>query len=380
MKIFMLVAALVMGVVSSTTTYAAPAGKPFLRGVISPTDLANRIEQSLSENPKGTKIIDPELCMKNGSCATPLNYLEMFQESDPGAHLTKVSQVPDFLRSLRVVDGPPGEYWVACLKKSEGKKGTYTPVLHCLSRRFKPDEKAWIDTNTKRIILASDCTNPVEKEIPPKACVEIHVPTRPGDSAIRFAILGPAAVRDDCIAVKRAGETDFENWWPDECADVRCNFSEDAQFMHQPVQRIGSYVPVSGEHIFRVPANFAAKDSPYAVALCLDRGEFGNPGDAPKEPKAPTMPVAGEDPAIYALKFEAYTEYLEAHQSWRDDYNAWRGRYIAWRDAWIAGHSDTINVVWYGYRGNVATVYYTKDDVPPGMPVMYFPWGEYKAQ
>lgn len=380
MKVIMIVAALMLSVATVSTVDATPAGKPFLRGVISPSDLANRIEQSLWENPTGTSIIDRELCMKNGSCANPLNYLEMFQESDPGANLTKVAEIPGFLRTLKVVDGPPGEYWVACLKPTDGKKGVYTPVLHCLSRRFKPGEKAWIDTKTKRIVLASDCTNPVEKEIPPKACKEIRVPTMLTESALRSVILGPHPVRDDCFAVKRAGEKDFENWWPNECDDARCNFEDVAAFMHQPVQLIGSYVPVAGEHIFRVPASFADPNSSYSVAFCIDRGEFGDPGVEPKKPIEPERPVQGEAPALYVKKYKVYMAYLDEYQVWSDQFTVWRARYIVWRDKWIAGHSDSIIVVPAGYRGDVAQVYYERKDVPADMPIMYFPFGEYKAE
>lgn len=367
--VIVVVAALIVWAATISAVQAAPVGKPFLRGAASPADLADRIERSLGRNPDGTNIIDPELCMKNGSCASPLNYLEMFQESDPEAHLTKVDEIPGFLRTLQVVDGPPGEYWVACLKKVKGKRGAYRPVLHCLSRRFKPGEKAWVDTKTKKIVLASDCTNPVEKEVPPKACKFISVPTRPGDSGLRFTIGGPDAVRNDCIAVKRAGETEFENWWPDECADKRCDFSEVATFMGQPIQRVGSYVPAPGEHIFRVPASFAKEGSPYFVAFCIERGEFGDPGAPPKEP---AKPVQGEDPAPYAVKFLPYLDYLVALEEWRTRYNVWR-------DTWITGHSDSIIVIPYGYRNGVATVYYSEKDVPPGMPEMYFKWGAWLA-
>lgn len=378
-----IIAALMLSAVTVSTVDAAQAKYPFLRGVVSPSDLANRIEVSLFGDRTGESIIDPELCMqkKNRSCANALNYLEMFQKSDPGANLKKVAELPDFLRTLKVIDGPPGEFWVSCLEpKTESKKVTYTPVLHCISRHFKPGEKAWIDTKTKRIVLASDCTNPVEKEVPPKACKEIRVPTMPTESALRSAILGPNPVRDDCFAVKRAGEQDFENWWPNECDDARCNFKDVAEFMHQPVQLVGSYVPVAGEHIFRVPAHFADPGSPYSVAFCIDRGEFGDPGDPPKEPIEPAEPVKGEDPALYARKYKAYMAYLDELQVWGKEFIAWRARYIVWREKWTAGHSDSIIVVPSGYVGDVAQVYYERKDVPADKPIMYFPFGEYKAK
>ena len=384
-KFIVIVAALMLSAATVSTVDAAPAGKPFLRGVISPTDLANRIEQSLWENRQGTKIIDPELCMKNGSCATANDYLVMFQESDPGANLTKVAEIPGFLRTLKVVDGPPGEYWVACLKPAG--KGTFTPVLHCLSRRFKPGEKAWIDPKTKKIVLASDCTNPVEKEVPPKVCVEVHFFTKPGDKPVRFALFGheKIPIRDECISIKRAGESEFDSMhnWTDECERRGCDFSEVTKVLKKNVLLMGSYIPAHGEHVLRLPAYVAEKGSPYVVALCLERGDLGDPNEPPKEPIAPLRPVEGEDPAVYAEKFVSYMEYLRQYEEWSDEYNEWRGTYRIWRDTWIADHSDGIGVNWYDYRmtssgTKVATVYYTKEEIPPGLPILYWPWNEYK--
>lgn len=337
--------ALVIATLAHTVAYAAPVGKPFLHGVSTPTELASKVQASLTKNPKGTSIIDPERCKRDGSCATPANYLEMFQKSDPEARLT-MAQVPDFLRTLRIANAPPDDYWLACLKPNG--KGGYQAVLHCLSRKFKPGEKAWMDPKSGRLVLASDCTNPVEKSVPPKlACVEVHFFTKPGDTVVRFDIQGPADVADDCIGVKRAGETDFERWWADECANIHCDFSANAAFMGQPVRLIGSYIPEPGEHVLRIPASFAEKGSLYSVGLCLERTKMAWP----------------------EFPLDKYT-LVE------------RNEYAKQRDEWIAGHSDTMNVVWRGYRTSssgvkVATVYYTKAEVPSGQPVIYWPWQEF---
>ncbi|MFA6279031.1 MAG: hypothetical protein WCS97_01855 [Candidatus Paceibacterota bacterium] len=346
-RIVIVVLALFATLAMASVMLAAPIGKPFLHGVKTPAELADKVQASLAKNPKGTSIIDPERCKRDGSCASPANYFEMFKESDPEARLTDVAQVPAFLKRLEIAPAPEGEYWISCLKPS-GKD--YKPVLHCLSRPFKKGEKAWVDPQTKRIVLASDCTNPVEKPAPKKeACVEIHFFTKQGDSGVRFALLGPKDVKDDCIAVKRAGEEDFEQLWADECSNVHCDFSADAAVVGQPVRIMGSYVPVPGEHILRLPT-FVAEKSLYVTVLCLERGST----EWPEFPKSP-------------VSFAASVSYGEKRQEW------------------IAGHSDAIGVRWFDYLNTKsevkrATVYYTKPEIPKGAPQLYWPWGEWGKQ
>src|SRR3989344_2870607 len=352
-------AALILGAVTIFAVNAAPVGNPFLKGVNSPSELAGKIEASLAKDPKGTTMLDAARCKKDGSCARPLDYLMTLQQSDPDARLTDVAQVPVFLRTLRVTDAPMGEYWISCLKPTG--KGAYEPVLHCLSRSFKPGEKAWVNPKSGRIVFASDCTNPIEKPVPPKqACAEVRFFTKKDDpqygtdTAVRFAIVGPADVKDDCIGVKRAGEEDFERWWTDECAARGGDFSADAKVVGQPVQLIGSYVPAPGEHVLRLPALVAERESLYRTVLCLERGPHSDP---PKEPPKPTNDMALE-------KYrEAYTVYM-----------AWRVKYEAWRNSWIADHSDGIGVRSFDYRASgssdtkSATVWYDKAEAPKNAP------------
>lgn len=352
-KIGIVVLALAMVVLAmlATSVHSAPIGKPFLRGVSTPAELASKMGASLAKNPRGTSIIDPERCKRDGSCATPMNYLEMFKEADPEAHLTEVAQVPGFLRTLRIEEAPPGEYWISCLKPSG--KGTYKPVLHGLSRSFKKGEKAWVDPKTRRVVLASDCTNPVEKPVPSKeskdACVEIHFFTKQGDTGVRFALLGPKDVPNDCVAVKRAGEEDFESLWADECADTHCDFSADVAVVGQPARLMGSYVPTPGEHILRLPALVAEK-SLYVTVLCLERG-------TQEWPEFPKSPVSFAQSMSYGEK----------------------------REEWIKNHSDGIGVRWFDYlnakspsRVKQAMVWYTKPEIPAGAPQLYWPWGEWE--
>ncbi len=268
-KVAALIAALLVAPSLGTHAQAAPVGNPFLRGLKNPSELAAKVEASLKADPTGQGIIDPARCRRDGSCATPQDYLLMIEQADPGAHLTFVEQLPDFFRSLKMVQAPRGEYWMACLKVSPGRK--FSPVLHCLSRNFKKGEQAWVDAATHVIVLAEDCTNPVEKPVPP-VCAYVEFYTARPDTVVRFALLGPRPVLDDCIGVKRAGEQQFETWWRDECASAYCSFEEDAAVVGEPVQLIGSYVPKPGWHVLRVPLFLATEASAdYRVVLCLDR-------------------------------------------------------------------------------------------------------------
>ena len=302
-----------------TPAHAAPVGNPFLRGVGSPEELAKRIEDSLHDHDQnGRAIIDINRCRQDGACARPVDYLKMFQESDPGASLVVVDQLTAFLRKLVEESAPDGEYWMACLKYDP-----YRPVLHCVSRRFKPGEKAWVNPATHRIVLASDCTNPVEKEVP-KRCVEVHVFTRATDTELRFELSvgqdGPNSIANDCIAVLRAGSEQKETWWTDECAYGYCSFADFNGVYGQKQLMVGSYVPEPGEHVFFLPEEVAMSGSKFRFVACLDREGLS---------------------------------------------------------------SDTIGVQWFDYllvepsQVKMATIWYSKDEVPPWAPTIYWPWGEW---
>lgn len=345
--------ALALGALFAASAATAAVGKPFLKGVKSPSDLASRIELSLAKDPSGKSMLDPAQCKQDGSCASPIHYLEALQRVDPGAHLTKVAEIPVFLRTLRVVDAPAGEYWISCLKPQTS--GGFQVEIHCLSRTFKSGEKAWVDARTNRIVFASDCTNVVEKQIPVKtACVEIAFTTKPGDLVVRFALMGPENVADDCVGVKKKGQTEFARLWKDDCPDEYCGFIGPSQVVGQSVRLIGSYVPEPGEHVLRLPARVAESGSKFVAGICLERVKM----TWPEKPQ------------------------LEYSHERREEYIRLRDAYIEARDKWIAGHSDTIGVRWHDYLDTGsgvkrATVYYTREEIPSGKPRLYIPWGDW---
>ena len=173
----MLLAAIVLLLLAAVTAHAAPVGESFLRDVGSPQELAKRIDDAVKKDSAGASLIDPKLCHKKHqkSCAKPRDYLEMFQQADPSANLTEVKQVSEYLRKLEIAPAPTGEYTISCLIPS-GKKDMYKPKLACLHRYFKKGEKAWVDKKSGRVVLASDCTNPVEKPFVPVPVMPVALP------------------------------------------------------------------------------------------------------------------------------------------------------------------------------------------------------------
>ncbi|KND51677.1 MAG: hypothetical protein ABA06_00255 [Parcubacteria bacterium C7867-001] len=176
-----------------------PRNTGFYYGLKDPSELAKLVEDNLRKDPTGKTMINPEKCAKDGSCASPHDYLVMFQENDPEAELTSVAQLPAFLRSLVARDPGPGEYQMACIRMP-----AHTPDLHCMKRKFLPGEKVYVDPKSNRAIFAWHCTNPIDKPVEPRQCMEIMV-TIKGERSMKFAHLGPAKVQDSCLALRKVG-------------------------------------------------------------------------------------------------------------------------------------------------------------------------------
>lgn len=309
--------------------------KGFYYGAPNPQSLAELVEASHKKDPTGKTMLDAAKCKKDGSCATPNDYLVMFREMDPKARekLKSVADVPAFLRRLVKEPGRQGQYHSSCLKP-DGHG--WTPVLRCFVRPFHQGEGAWIDPDTKEVILLEDCGNPTPGPAPLEiiilggvpACMEIPFPTGESITAVRFAVTSSAGVvvdvTDPCFAVKRAGSANFEKWAINECENVYCDFSAPASMVKQEVRLVGSYIPKPGEHVLRVPAYLAEERSlQYRIFLCFDRM------------------IAG-----------------------------------------IVGHSNTTSVRWFDYRETqsgikAARVFYTQAEIPAGMPQLYISWGEW---
>lgn len=254
----------------ATMAAAAPRGDAFLHGMHSPAELAAVIQGNLASYPDGQHKLDPVSCQPgkhDRSCAAPVDYLEKIQEIDPKAHLTKVEQLPAYLYSLESRPAPQGQYyWLAC-KTLDGK-----PLLHCVRRKFKPGEQVWVNPKTKVMILASDCTNPIQGPDLPQQCVYIRLEDfKVAD--VRLKQYGPTDISSDpCTALKRAGETEWESPFVEKCPDKHCSFTAVDRALGEQGWQTGSF-PVSehGVDVLRLPAKFAEQGSKYRMVFCVDR-------------------------------------------------------------------------------------------------------------
>lgn len=317
--------ALLMIMGDAGTAFATPVGNPFMRGIKGgPSELAEMIEKNLALHPDGKTKLSEERCRNGGSCAAPINYLIAFQRLDPSANLKSVHELPQFLRDMKIAEGPSGKFSMNCLVPSQ--RGGWEGKFKCLARPFKAGEHIWI-SRTGKGLLAEDCTNPIdgpEKPAPAPDCVEVKFTTKPQDDVVRIAVFGPQRIDDVCgPSIHRAASNEYDRGWLEECPDISCNFNEIKRAFKLPaIQWKTSYRVQPGEHVIRLPRYFAAKDSPYRVFLCLDRD---------------------------------------------------------------GKHSDGIGVQWFDYlpqgKTKVATVWYAKAQVKtPSVSNLYWPWGEWNGR
>ncbi len=230
----------------------------FVVGNTTPQELAAKVEASLARNPLGRGVIDQVSCSRDRGCATPEDYLVMFEKADPGAHLTDVHQLPAYFRSLVVRPAPSGVYWMAC-KTGAGGVGD-APKWDCMNRVFHHDkgETGFINPVTGALVLARDCSNPVGKEQHEEDCVELHVWMKPGDE-VHIAWMGPDALPSGkCrLSVQKTGENERTNYEMDECPRDTCDFSgpsRDLQMQVWDKPRISWVARVEGDNIIRLPA------------------------------------------------------------------------------------------------------------------------------
>ena len=375
-KIISSIVALVLSavLVVPMSAQAVTGDKGFYYGANNPEHLAQLIEGALAKDKSGATLIDAKKCKADGSCATPLDYFNALNKALEKAGLKKrlkdVSEVPAYLRNLKVIHSPYGQYEVSCLRPLGDDK--FKVIMDCLKRGFESDEQAWVDSVTEGdvkidlIMITSKCANVVYRKIALKitiiggtpACVEIQFTTKPGDIVPRFALTAPAGTTiskdDECLALKRAGSTVYERWWTDYCKNAKCDFSAPTAVIGTQVIVKGSFeVETHGTHTLRLPAYVAEKGSLYVTLLCLDRVKM----PWPEKPSG----------AYTATDVERYTEE---------------------RGKWIVGHSDTTGVRWHDYSEvsdrKEAVVYYSASEVPVGLTSsqadLQWHWGRWSKQ
>jgi hypothetical protein len=162
-KLFGIVAALFI-VFYGSVTYAA-IGDSYERGM-NPHSIAELMRTYLKEHPgtDGMGLLTPDKChqAKEKSCATMWAYLQSFKNDDPNAGLTSITQLPDYLDSLVLMEPKDLAYNMdVVLPQGADVYGASTGAL---VRHFEPGEKAWGNPKTHRIVMAGNCGNPIEGE------------------------------------------------------------------------------------------------------------------------------------------------------------------------------------------------------------------------
>lgn len=172
MKSFVVILALAIAALASSA-HAVQGDKGYYYGAKSPEHLAQLNEETLAKDASGKTMLSAEKCNKDGSCATPLDYFEGINEALKKAGLKKrlkdVSEVPAYMRTLKVIHSPYGKYEVSCLRPIGNDK--FKVIMDCLEREFESDEEAWVDSVTEGdvkidlVIITSKCANVVYRKI-----------------------------------------------------------------------------------------------------------------------------------------------------------------------------------------------------------------------
>lgn len=304
--------------------FAVPHPLPFLRGIRDNHDLAARIRANLKAHPDGTAKLDPARCKRDSSCATPTSFLQSAKNDRPDITLATLADYIDSLQAHVLTAEEARQQWdMDCLDRDHD----YQVVIGCGNRKFHAGEVAYVDPKTHKFELAKDCANwvrgihhePAPVIVQPH-CAEIDYETREGDSDVRIFVMGPPVTDRTCQpAIRPAGEDDYLPGWFDECANLWCDGTAIMMATGMPIERRASYwTTTPGIHRIRVPLSFTRPDSPNRVVLCLDRD---------------------------------------------------------------GAHSDGMLILPTSFRKvgalPVATLYYSRDEVPPGAPRIYWPWGEW---
>jgi hypothetical protein len=240
-----------------STSASAAVGNPFLRFPDhkgSPERIAAAIEASLPRDKTGygRAIIDPALCRQNGSCSTAEDYVDQLQVADPDGAPKEASLLPAFFRSLVEVETSPNDvYWMSCLV-SDGHGG-WTPKAKCLKRNFLPGEKAYMDPKTHKIIVAGDCSNPIEFKV--EDCLYINIGVDAGQELHGFR-LNEASPRDKCGPMLLLEGTSVYVTPTDDCPRVNCTAVRPAHYLGDVAikddETFSFKAKVTGRYILRV--------------------------------------------------------------------------------------------------------------------------------
>lgn len=249
MVVFALALLLLGGVVEKAQAME-PAGHSFCKDGVGTTEqLAAKITRALAVDPNGNRKLE-------GCYATPLHFLIAFQEADPDAGLTSVSQLPGYVRGLVATEvDRTVEYQSSCIH--DKPNGGTTVVMGCVTREVRHGEVIYSNPTTGKRVMWGGCANPgfapsMDVVVQAERCIEVRFPSMGRAIPVRGAYIGPRALPGRCHALLLAGETERRHDMPEECrrtfqrmiegrlVTIVCDWREveenSTRYMRQPVR------------------------------------------------------------------------------------------------------------------------------------------------
>ncbi|KND47559.1 MAG: hypothetical protein AB199_03955 [Parcubacteria bacterium C7867-004] len=222
MKLAMFISAAALAL--STSMWASeaqavePAGHSFCKGGMGePKDFARRIGKAVTAKPDGSAIVE-------GCQATAYELLLGFQQQDPKANLTSVSQLEAYANKLVEMPTEVGvEYGSAC--RYDLPNGGLVVKMACVWREVKPGEKVYGNPDTGARVIFSFCGNPGGVKLDPvivtsNPCVKVVFPSHNGKGTpIRFAHSAARDLPGRCTKLEVVGEPKPFHDLPEECPD-----------------------------------------------------------------------------------------------------------------------------------------------------------------
>lgn len=193
-------------------TFVGPYGERFCDSPIKDAaDLETRFAKSLAADATGHRVMA-------GCKARPVDFLVVFQQDDPTAGLTAVSDLVSYAHDMKATEAQKDyEYTSACLWSQSD--GTLAVKLDCVTREVRKGE-AIFASRTGKLVLMSSCANPGVIPVPMIVvnadCVRVEFPSFKGRN-IRVAYIGNAALPGRCTKLEVAGVDEPFVEMPQEC-------------------------------------------------------------------------------------------------------------------------------------------------------------------
>ena len=221
-----------------------------------PSQLADLVEASLKIDPTGHRMLDPGKCKKDGSCATPLNYLDSFRAHNPYRELS-LEGLAAFMRILVKDCTITGELQMDRIDRVTGKTD-----VNGMHRRLDASkgECAWVDPVTHMAVLAQHCANPIGVRIDLN-CVYINVEVK---DEREFGIIWARYDHptDPCFAIRRTTilyepDSPRAQWFPvtPGCIGAPCNMDADDRKLGRGHVAQGQISVRPGRYQFRISPN-----------------------------------------------------------------------------------------------------------------------------